>query len=85
MKSRILCMIATMLLPALAFTLQLAAQDNQDDHQRRHHYKLIVLGTLGGPQSFGDQGHGAANINNRGTAIGTADTATPPTIQTPTL
>jgi probable HAF family extracellular repeat protein len=70
-------MIATMFLPALAFTLQLAAQDNQDDHQRRHHYKLIVLGTLGGPQSFGDAGHGAANINNRGTAIGTADTATP--------
>jgi uncharacterized membrane protein len=39
-------------------------------------YKLIVLGTLGGPSSYGDPGHGAGNINNRGAAAGVADTAT---------
>jgi probable HAF family extracellular repeat protein len=39
-------------------------------------YKLVVLGTLGGPQSYGDPGDGAA-ISNRGIAVGAADTATP--------
>jgi len=45
--------------------------------QKHHHYKLVVLGTLGGPQSYGDAGHGAANITNQGTAAGVADTAIP--------
>jgi probable HAF family extracellular repeat protein len=45
--------------------------------QEHHHYKLIVLGTLGGPQSYGDPGQGAANITNQGTAVGVADTAIP--------
>jgi uncharacterized membrane protein len=53
---------------ALAIPVRLAAQD----HLR---YKLVVIGTLGGPQSYGDPGHGAANINNRGTAVGVADTS----------
>src|ERR1700730_3616691 len=36
-------------------------------------YKLVVLGTLGGPQSFADAGHGAAlNVLNNGTVAGTA-------------
>src|ERR1700694_1398544 len=40
-------------------------------------YKLLVLDTLGGPQSFGDAGHGAAtDVLNNGTVSGTADTAT---------
>jgi probable HAF family extracellular repeat protein len=45
--------------------------------KEHHHYKLIVLGTLGGPQSYGVPGQGAANINNQGTAVGVADTAIP--------
>jgi probable HAF family extracellular repeat protein len=57
------------LFAALATPVQLAAQ-----HVR---YKLVVIDTLGGPQSYGDAGHGAANINNRGIAAGTADTNTP--------
>src|SRR6202011_902741 len=38
--------------------------------------KLLVLGTLGAPQS-GDAGHGAAtDVLNNGTVAGTADTTT---------
>jgi probable HAF family extracellular repeat protein len=58
------------LFAAPAIPVQLAAQQH-------HHYKLIVVGTLGGPQSYGDPGHGAANIDNRGIAAGVADTAIP--------
>jgi probable HAF family extracellular repeat protein len=60
----------------LAAPFQLAAQDNQNHTKSaHHHYKLIILGTLGGPQSYGDAGHGAANITNQGTVAGVADTA----------
>jgi probable HAF family extracellular repeat protein len=62
---------------ALAMPLRLGAQDRQEHMHKHHHYKLIDMGTLGGPQSYGDAGHGAANINNRGTAAGVADTTTP--------
>jgi probable HAF family extracellular repeat protein len=77
MKSRFLMCFTVMIFAMLAVAVRLAAQDNQDHKHKHHHYQLIVIGTLGGPQSYGDAGHGAANINNRGTAIGTADTATP--------
>jgi hypothetical protein len=67
-KSRILiCITPITLFAALAVPPQLAAQ-----HTR---YRLVVIGTLGGPQSYGDGGHGAANINSRGVAAGVADTA----------
>jgi probable HAF family extracellular repeat protein len=78
MKSRTLTWITTMtLFAALAVPLRLAAQDNQNHKNAHHHYKLIILGTLGGPQSYGDAGHGAANITNQGTVAGVADTAAP--------
>ena len=68
MRSRTLILITAMtLFAALMIPIQLAAQ-----HTR---YRLVVVGTLGGPQSYGDPGHGAANINNRGTAVGVADTS----------
>ena len=70
MKSRTLtCVTAITLFAVLATPVRLAAQ-----HTR---YKLVVVGTLGGPQSYGDPGHGAANINNAGFAVGVADTSTP--------
>jgi probable HAF family extracellular repeat protein len=70
MKSlKVASLTALALFAAMAVPLPLSAQHT--------HYKLIDLGTLGGPQSHGDGGHGAANINNRGTAAGVADTNTP--------
>src|SRR5215471_11948909 len=62
---------------ALTISTRVTAQEQakQAERLKQYHYKLIVLGTLGGPQSYGDPGHGAANMNNRGTAVGVADTS----------
>jgi probable HAF family extracellular repeat protein len=70
------CLFAVTLLAALAVPSGLTAQD-KPPNRKDHHYKLVILGTLGGPQSYGDPGHGAANIDNRGIAAGVADTAIP--------
>jgi probable HAF family extracellular repeat protein len=46
--------------------------------QEHHHYKLIVLGTLGGPNDQGSEsGTGNYLINNRGMVTGSADTLVP--------
>jgi probable HAF family extracellular repeat protein len=79
MKSRTLVCIAAMTLFApLAIPVQLAAQDNEGHHRTHHHYKLIDMGTFGGPNSSvrePDQGFQA--INNQGIVVGGADTANP--------
>src|SRR5215469_2151762 len=68
MKSSILTCITAMTLFAVQVTpVRPAAQ-----HTR---YKLVVIGTLDGPQSYGDAGHGAANITSQGLVAGVADTA----------
>jgi len=80
MKSRILMrLIAVGVLTILSFSGNLAAQEVAAPRKKaeHHHYKFIDLGTLGGPQSYGDAGHGAANINNHGIAVGVADTNIP--------
>ncbi len=71
MKSRTLTRItAITLFAALALPLQLAAQ-----HTR---YKLIDIGTFGGPTSYFSAGDvGERVLNNRGMLAGAADTATP--------
>ena len=73
MKSRTLtCIIATPLFIALTIPAQLAAQ-----HTR---YKLIDIGTFGGPASyFTDPGIGPGSqvLSNRGMLAGKADTSTP--------
>ena len=67
MKSRILASITAITLFALlAIPVQLAAQ--------HAHYKLIDMGTLGGPNSF-LSGPGTQVLNNRGTFAGISDTA----------
>jgi probable HAF family extracellular repeat protein len=71
MKSRFLmCFTAIALFAALAIPLQLTAQGNQDNH-KHHHYKLIDLGTFGGPQSRIDY---TIPLNSRGRVSGSADT-----------
>ena len=62
-----------LLLSALAVPMGLAAEDPQAP--KHHHYKLIDLGTFGGPTS------GTTDelqvLNHRGMVAGTADTSVP--------
>jgi len=79
MKSRNVILAATVaVVTVLIIPTVLSAQDGaaKGKKAKHHHYKLIVLGTLGGPQSYGDAGHNAGNITNQGMAVGVADTAT---------
>ena len=68
MKSKTLFATGIVLLAVLATPCSLAAQQTR--------YKLVVVGTFGGPQSnlfFGD----ASALSNRGVVVGQADTAIP--------
>jgi len=66
---------ALAVIAALAASVQLAAQDSPDHRQRHHHYRLIDLGTFGGPQAFTqDQ---LPFLTNRGVVAGWADTSMP--------
>jgi len=80
MKSRILtCITAMTLFAALAIPVRSAAQDNENDnHQKHRHYKLIDMGTFGGPVSAVTSG-GQPLINNRGVTVGWSATSTPTT------
>jgi probable HAF family extracellular repeat protein len=64
-----------MLLIALAVLVAALALPGQSAAQRTH-YKLIDLGTLGGPNSQTNGGP-PSMINNRGVVAGSADTLTP--------
>src|ERR1700676_3670410 len=79
MKSKASTSLSVVLIAVLVLPVRLGAQEQERREEKKEHvrYKLIDLGTFGGPQSFGDFGHGAANINNQGTAVGVADTPTP--------
>jgi len=71
-------MLALFLVAAPAMRIGMAAQDNPSpDHKPRHlQYKLIDMGTFGGPNSlFSNPGSNV--INDRGVASGFADTAIP--------
>ena len=62
----------------LAIAVPLAAQEQQRRGPKKDHprYKLVDVGTLGGPQSFSFFGD-AQPMNKRGTAVGQADTPVP--------
>lgn len=69
--AKLVCVALTTLFAALALPVELAAQ-----HTR---YKLIDIGTLGGP-STGLQGNGVGTsqfINSAGTVVGSSDTSIP--------
>jgi hypothetical protein len=72
---------AMTLLTALAIPVRLAAQERLQEENKEHtRYKLVDIGTFGGPTStvpgpdFGPSGS-AKSISNRGTVAGSADTA----------
>jgi uncharacterized membrane protein len=58
---------------ALAMPMSLAAQEHNEKHV---HYKLVDLGTFGGPASYVQNGFDGV-LNNQGAAVGWADTSTP--------
>jgi hypothetical protein len=69
---------ATLLFAALAIPTQMIGQEQLSAQQHREHsrYKLIDLGTLGGPASYFSNGNDGI-LNNQGTAAGWADTSAP--------
>jgi probable HAF family extracellular repeat protein len=78
MRPNILLGISAIALSAtLWLPTRLVAQD--DAHREPHHrYKLVDLGTFGGPISYGPaDGPGALLLNNAGVVSSYADTATP--------
>jgi probable HAF family extracellular repeat protein len=63
---------------ALAITAQLSAQANTQPKVKHHKYKLVDLGTFGGPMGFiSPFGNGAPYINSKGAVVGLAETKTP--------
>jgi probable HAF family extracellular repeat protein len=77
MKSKTVTRItAVVLLAALARPVGLAAQDNSDGKPtRHHHYKLIDVGTFGGPNAYLSYPlPGEVQLNRYGLVVGVADT-----------
>jgi probable HAF family extracellular repeat protein len=69
---------AMALFVALSIPVSLAAQDSQNSHHHKHHhYKLMDIGTFGGPQAWVlgvGEGPGGA-LSNAGTVVGVANTS----------
>jgi probable HAF family extracellular repeat protein len=78
MKSRFSTSIAAVIAVfALTAEFQLAGQDTEN-HHKHHHYKLLDLGTFGGPQSYVlEENSYTQQLNNHGLAAGSADTPMP--------
>jgi len=70
--------IVVSLLAALAIPAQMIGQEQLTGQQQKQHthYRLIDLGTFGGPASYLQNGFDGL-LNNRGIAAGWADTSTP--------
>ena len=78
MKSRTLsAILAVSLLAALTLPFQLVAQRNPPNAPTHHHYKLIDLGTFGGPASSINFPFFAGTLNDGGMAIGWSATGVP--------
>jgi probable HAF family extracellular repeat protein len=83
MKSgKLMCIAAMTLLALLVIPVRLAAQGHQDRRQTHHQYRLVDIGTFGGPDSYILPAPviGSHNqINNRGITVGGAATPAPTT------
>ena len=80
MKSRTkieMWMTAVYLFAALAMTLQLSAQDNPEPNMKHHKYRVVDVGTFGGPASYFNvtEVNGSSGLNRRGVAVGTSATS----------
>ena len=81
MKSKLLnCFAAVTLSIGLTALAQLAAQDAGVGKQEHHHYKLIDMGTFGGPASYFPETipfiSAKGDLNSRGLAVGGSATST---------
>jgi probable HAF family extracellular repeat protein len=76
-RSRFVLPAALIVVVALATPVWLAAEEHEPEHGTEHrHYKLIDLGTLGGPHSYGSvNGDGFQLLNNAGEVASYADTS----------
>jgi uncharacterized membrane protein len=75
-SNKLMCLILLAVCATVAIPDGLAAQEQTDGRAKEHtHYKLIDLGTFGGPNS-GFNG-GSVVVNNEGAVAGVADTAAP--------
>jgi probable HAF family extracellular repeat protein len=86
MRFRTFCVTAMTLFAALAVPTPLAAQNNQghSDNKLHHHYKVIEIGTLGGPNSGVSLEPTVRVLSSQGIVAGCAETPTPdPNSQNP--
>jgi hypothetical protein len=75
MKStELMCTIALYLCAAMALPGQLAARSKTDENHSHPRYKLIDMGTFGGPNSYFFSEPVVESVNNQGTVTGGADT-----------
>jgi hypothetical protein len=73
----LMCVTAIALSAALVVSAPSVAQDKADRNHNHPHYKLIDMGTFGGPNSYFFSEPVVESVNDRGTVAGGADTGLP--------
>jgi probable HAF family extracellular repeat protein len=69
-----LSLCAALALPVVSFAQE--QKEQKEEKKEHHHYKLVDMGTLGGPSSL-SQEPATLDVNSRGVAIAQADTSIP--------